>query len=141
MAVSGFRRRAAGTMAGMDSAMVAWLAAQLDDDERAASAASPGPWTYDPTRGFRMPGSGPLEFVFAGTSPDVRGIAATGPADDPQSMADAGHIARHHPEHVRADVAAKRKIIQRYGGSSSDVVRLLAAGYRDRPGYRGEWDS
>jgi hypothetical protein len=121
----------------MDSTLVAWLSAQLDDDERAASAASPGPWRYDPTRGFRMPDSGPLEFVFSGAEQEVRGIAATGPADDPQSMADAGHIARHDPEHVRADVAAKREIIQRYG--QSDVIRLLAAGYRDRPGYQPEW--
>lgn len=124
-------------MAGMEDAMVAWLSDQLDADERAASAATPGPWVYDPTRGFRMPDSGPLEFVFTRAGDDVRGIAATGPADDPQSMADAGHIARHDPEHVRADVEAKRKIIQRY--PQSDVIRLLAAGYRDRPGYQADW--
>ena len=124
-------------MAGMNETMVAWLSAQLDADEWAASAATPGPWAYDPTRGFRMPDSGPLEFVFAGAGDDIRGIAATGPADDPKSMADAGHIARQDPEHVRADIEAKRKIIQRY--PESDVVRLLAAGYRDRPGYRADW--
>jgi Family of unknown function (DUF6221) len=124
-------------MARMDDTMVAWLSAQLDADERAASAASPGPWAYDPTRGFRMPDGGPLEFVSAGTGDSVRGIAATGPADDPQSMADAGHIARHDPEHVRADIEAKRKIIKRY--PQGDVIRLLAAGYRDRPGYQVDW--
>jgi Family of unknown function (DUF6221) len=122
----------------MDDTMVTWLSAQLDADERAASAASPGPWVYDPTRGFRMPDGGPLEFVFSRANQDLRGIAATGPADDPQSMADAGHIARHDPEHVRADVAAKREIISRY--RQSEVIRLLAAGYRDRPGYRPEWE-
>jgi hypothetical protein len=132
-------------MTGMDhdmdttDGMVAWLEAQLDADERAASAASPGPWRYDPTRGFRMPGTETLEFVSSGTEPDFRGIAATGPADDPQSMADAGHIARHDPEHVRLDIAAKRKIIERYG--DGEVTRLLVSGYRDRPGYRAEWES
>ena len=35
------------------------------------------------------------------------------------------------------DPETKRKIIERYG--DSDVVRLLTAGYRDRPGYRAEW--
>jgi hypothetical protein len=122
-----------------DDDIVAWLSAQLDGDEKAASAASPGPWGYNPTREFRMPGSGPLEFVSTGADRDVRGIAATGPADDPQSMADAGHIARHDPEHVRADVAAKRKILDLY--SDSELVRLLAAGYRDRPGYRPDWEA
>jgi len=124
-------------MARMDDAMVAWLTAQLDADERAASAATPGPWAYDPTRGFRMPGGDPLEFVSTGAGGSVRGIAATGPADDPQSMADAGHIARHDPEHVLADVEAKRKIIKRY--PQGDVIRLLAAGYQDRPGYQADW--
>jgi hypothetical protein len=125
-------------MARMDDEMLAWLTAQLDDDERAARAASPQPWRYNPSHEFRMPGSGPLEFVGAGIEPDFRGIAATGPADDPQSMADAGHIARHDPTHVLHDVEAKRKIIERY--PDVDVVRLLAAGYRDRPGYRAEWE-
>jgi hypothetical protein len=124
-------------MAGMDDEIVTWLTAQLDADERAAAAASPGPWMYNPTREFRMPDSGPLEFVSSGVEPDFRGIAATGPADDPQSMADAGHIARHDPEHVRHDIEAKRKIIER---GDEELVRLLATGYRDRPGYRLEWD-
>jgi hypothetical protein len=126
-------------MAGMDDEIVVWLTAQLDNDERAASAASPGPWSYSPIHEFRMPGSGPLEFVRGGTDPDFNGIAATGPADDPQSMADAEHIARHDPTHIRHDTEAKRRIIQQYG--DSEVVRLLAAGYRDRPGYRPEWES
>ncbi len=127
-------------MAGMDNDMMAWLRAQLDADERAASAASPGPWGHNPTTEFRMPGTGPLEFVGGGVAdtPEYYGVAATGPADDPQSMADAAHIARHDPTHVRFDVAAKRQIVDRYG--ESDVVRLLAAGYRDRPGYREEWN-
>jgi hypothetical protein len=124
-------------MTGMDDDLVTWLTAQLDADERAAGAASPGPWGYNPTQEFRMPGSGPLEFVKGGVEPDFHGIAATGPADDPQSMADATHIARHDPTHVRHDVKAKRKIIERY--RDSELIRLLAAGYRDRPGYREEW--
>src|SRR5690349_3238496 len=123
-------------MAGMNDTMVAWLRAQLDADERAASAASPGPWRYDPRTEFPMPGGAKLEFVHAGVVPDLRGIAATGPSGDAQSMADAAHIARHDPEHVRADVAAKRAVLDRAGTQGdTDVIRLLARGYRDRPGY------
>jgi hypothetical protein len=125
----------------MDTDMLAWLRAQLDADYKAASAASPGPWGYHPSREFHLPGSDPLEFVGRGRvdSPEFHGIAATGPANDPQSMADAGHIARHDPDHVRNDVEAKRKIIDRYG--DGDVIRMLVSGYRDRPGYRDDWVS
>lgn len=120
----------------MDDELVAWLRAQLDADERAASAATPGPWGYDPRTEFPMPGGEKLEFVHAGVVPDLRGIAATGPSNDVQSMADAGHIARHDPEHVRADVAAKRALVDRGDG---EVIRLLAQGYRDRPGFQPGW--
>jgi hypothetical protein len=121
----------------MDDEMVAWLENQLDADYRAASAASPGPWGYHPSREFRMPGGEPLEFVGRGQvdSPNFSGIAATGPAGDPQSMADASHIARHDPDHVRIDIEAKRRLIQRH----PEVIPLLTAAYRDRPGYRAEW--
>ena len=124
-------------MTVMDDEMVTWLTAQLDADYKAASAATAGPWGYHPSREFRMPGGDPLEFVGRGQidSPSFSGIAATGPAGDPQSMADAGHIARHDPEHVRLDVEAKRRIIERH----PEVVPLLAAAYRDRAGYRDEW--
>jgi hypothetical protein len=106
-----------------------WLRGQLDDDERAARAATPGPWGYDPRTEFPMPDGAKLEFVHAGTTPDLRGIAATGPSNDPQSMADAGHIARHDPEHVLADVAAKRALLAL---GDERVIRLVASGYRDR---------
>lgn len=125
----------------MNTDMLAWLRAQLDADFRAASAASPGPWAYHPSREFHMPGSDPLEFVGRGRvdSPEFHGIAATGPANDPQSMADAGHIARHDPDQVRNDVEAKRKILDQY--ADSDVIRILVTAYRGRPGYRDEWVS
>jgi hypothetical protein len=123
----------------MSEDMLTWLRDQLDADYKAASAASPGPWAYHPSREFHTPGGDALEFVGRGRldSADFHGIAATGPAGDPQSMADAGHISRHDPDHVRFDVEAKRKIIDEYGDHG--VTRLIAAGYRDRHGYRDEW--
>jgi hypothetical protein len=51
------------------------------------------------------------EFVGAGELVTVC-VAATGPADDPQSMADARHIALWDPQAVLQLVAAIRKIIQ-----------------------------
>ncbi len=99
-----------------------FLTARLDEDAVAAQAAFPGPWRHDPGKewfvdsdklraaraGVRQ--SGGEEAVLAGHALVV-GVAATGPSDDPQSMADAEHIARHDPARVLADVEAKRRIV------------------------------
>jgi hypothetical protein len=76
-----------------------------------------------------------------------------------------GHIVRHSPARVLADIAAKRRIVEEYHaarenwrhgagtmGTTEEIaraterrdvlefaVRLLAAPYADRPGYNDAW--
>lgn len=90
-----------------------FIAARLDEDERAARAATPGPWRYNPDKHNRPPYSSAYEeAVFTGPAgADAICIAGTGPSDDPQSMADAAYIARHDPARVLAECAAKRRIL------------------------------
>lgn len=71
------------------------------------------------------------------------------------------HIARHDPEHVLVDIAAKRRIVKEHQPVGSDLypeqgslwcgtcspakfgpcqtLRLLALPYADRPGYDPAW--
>lgn len=136
--------------------LIAWLRACLDDDEKAAKAATPGPWRHSPDKHWHRPGTPEFEeSVFAGPAGDAAtSVAGTGPSDDPQSMADAAHIARHDPAAVLADVEAKRAVldatvgeIDRYGTMppeahimADEVVKALASAYRHRPGWRTEWE-
>ncbi|MCM1972297.1 DUF6221 family protein [Streptomyces sp. G1] len=145
---------------------VQWLRAQLDEDERIARAATPGPWRYDPGKHHHIVGT-PLfeEAVFAGPpGSDATCVAGTGETDDRQSMADAAHIARHDPARVLREVDAKRQLLTeleaaesamdqasrdgdtiRYNSVRAEwvvlrrVVRRDAAVYAHRPGYRPEW--
>ena len=73
------------------------------------------------------------------------------PYADEQPVTSAGHIVRHDPARVLAEVAAKRRIVDGladadpYSGyitatfTAEDALRLLALPYADRPGYREEW--
>lgn len=129
----------------MTEDLVAWLRAQLDEDERAARAvAVPSPWQVDIS---------PREaFVQAS---DGRVVGETGFDES------AVHIARHDPARVLAEVAAKRRIIDRFEFVDShgpavdhvraldmttgaraallDAVKMLASVYAGRPGWREEW--
>jgi hypothetical protein len=124
--------------------LIAWLKAQLDEDERLARTADD-------------------EVVdWVGSDTDEHGEPAAGQ-----------HIRRHLPTRVLADVAAKRAVLDEHAvldngtgkldsrycrrcfaieGYNADVldsgeglpvwcltVRLLAQAYADRPGYREEW--
>ena len=142
------------------SDLVAWLRAQLDEDERAAHSATSGPWTNDD----------PLarDGVFA---PAIDGFVVD--CDyvrmGPFAVHNATHIARHDPTRVLADVEAKRQILELHdlidnGAGKPDsrfcwncfgdrhynadvitapiwcqTVRLLALPYADRPGYLEGW--
>ncbi|MCW2768535.1 MAG: hypothetical protein JWO11_4494 [Nocardioides sp.] len=127
--------------------LATWLRAQLDEDEReldederVARSATQAAWwhnrrkqwlgpeafeAYDQTKGE--------EFVGYGESPFSGCVAATGPADHPQSVADAEHIARWHPARVlarvateRAEVDAKRRVL--------DLHRPVPTGPTWQPG-------
>ncbi|WP_336317944.1 DUF6221 family protein [Streptomyces lavendofoliae] len=140
----------------------AFCSERLDDDDAYARAASEGPWRYDPGKHWRRAGSSDYEEgVFAGP-PGAQGmcIAGTGQSNDPQSMADAAHIARHDPTRVLAEVAFKRELLAehepelhaavndrevtpvvvcRIDGDDCPFTRGLAALYDDHPDYKETW--
>lgn len=143
-------------------ALIAFLRARLDEDEAAAHAATAGPWWYNPGKQWLGPEAFERydlakgeEFVgYGGPSPFVDAVAATGPANNPQSMADAAHIARHDPARVLREVEAKRRLLYQFehrgnsvratvtpstGGVWDDLLRMLAAVYADHDDYRQEW--
>lgn len=119
-----------------------WLGQRLDEDERIARAAKPGPWHWD--------GS----------------VYATHPTDAVVDYSEsAEHIAAWDPARVLREIEAKRQLLDEHqdvndgscgtcvdgqwgypthGGSSPQrypcrALRFLALPYADRPGYREEW--
>lgn len=149
----------------MTDEIAAFIRAQLKADEADALVATPGPWRHDPVKHWREPGSVRFEeSVFAGPEgADATSVALTGPSDDPQSMRDASHIARHGPARVLREVAAKKAFLGlHHFGSTPDgfrycktcgsgepdtyptewpcpTIRHLAAVYADRDGYKESW--
>jgi hypothetical protein len=139
---------------GMSDDLIEFLRAMLDEDERAARAATSGSWRHDPDKHWHKPGTAWFEeAVFAGSAGDAAiCVAGTGETDDPQSMADAAHIARHDPAQVLAEVAAKREImelgiccacaVEKQPCDHRDAtLRLLTLPYAWHPDYREEWRS
>jgi hypothetical protein len=118
-------------------AMVAWLGAQLDEDEEAARDAGgstpSGHWARE-AYGCVIDAKQRLVVYGEGT-PTREG---------------AEHIARHDPARVLREVEAKRALLeetirpylnngQTTGNIAWLALRLLALPYSDRPGYRAEW--
>ena len=101
--------------------IVEFLTARLAEDEQDAVAATVGPWRHSPDKHWRKPGTTWFEeAVFAGPAGDgATCVAGTGETDDPQSMADARHIARHDPARVLREVEAKRRILDFHSGPHS----------------------
>jgi hypothetical protein len=131
--------------------LVRWYGEQLDEDERIAKAATPGPWV---DQGGYVTDVGPKVQVTDYGTQDGE------PEEDkPQGRADSAHIARHDPARVLREIDAKRQVLAAYeqasryatttwGQSNADqsrartldkMVRLLASVYSDRPSYRSEW--
>lgn len=150
------------------SDLVEFLNRCIDEDERIASAATPGPWRYDQGKHWRKPGTSWFEeAVFAGPDgADAICVAGTGETDDWQSMADAEHVALHDPARVLREVEAKRRLLKPhstgdfpydpdgdgpgnyswtercdecYKPTPCPTVRALASAYSDRPGYDPSW--
>ena len=141
---------------------VKWLGVQLDEDERIARVATPGPWEWKREHGevWQATDEGWLDYsgeYIAG--PEDR-ATLFGPGMTPH--ADAVHIARHDPARVLREIDAKRQIIAKHPSinvsdlgsdcgtcvwpgtvmaapSPCPTLRLLALPYADRPGYREEW--
>lgn len=135
--------------------LVQFLRDRLDEDERTALAATPGPWEqsgigdYGWTVSFSRPGAG---------------VEAE---DSDQGRADAAHIARHDPARVLAEVEAKRRMLDEHKPARPEylprrelgcltcttaqawdekaneanclTLRLLALPYADHPDYCEEW--
>jgi hypothetical protein len=136
-------------VSGVD--LVQWLGEQLDEDERIARAAAPGPWQVDSTIH--------TESINAGNGTTV--IAGGRWGDEAsvfESDEDAAHVVRHDPARVLREIEAKRAIVARYERAMENrrahpkdlasagallalhgVVGLLALPYADREGYREEW--
>lgn len=133
--------------------LVDFLRARLDEDEAAATAATPGPWWYNPGKQWLDPEAFEKydlakgeEFVgYGGPHPFTGAVCATGPASHSQSMADAAHIARvADPARVLAEVEAKRAVVDfadTYEGSfhASQFLSKLAAVYRNHPDFDPAW--
>lgn len=138
--------------------LVEFLRARLDEDDRAARAATAGPWRHSSDKHHHEPGTPRFsEAVFAGAAGKAATcVATTGETDDPQSMADAAYIARQDPARVLREVEAKRTILAmhapsertEYGAqvcsrcsdlSPCDTLRLLALPYSDHPDYDESW--
>ena len=138
--------------------LLAFFEARLDDDTSAAEAATPGPWWHNPGKQWLGPDAFERydlakgeEFVgYGGPHPFTGAVAGTGPADNPQSMADAAFIARHHPTRVLAEVYAKRAIVKLYrlavahqqadvSQAYLDAIRVHAATYGDHPDFDERW--
>jgi hypothetical protein len=145
-----------------------WLLEQIAADEAVAQAATPGPWVWRESRQghddlmlesatAREPdplglGRGDFPVVV------VRAIYDGGVPGVDIDQSDAAHIAHWDPARVLAECAAKRRIVAHHtpaydprGLKPRDVclhpsdnpcptLRLLAQPYRDRDGYRQEWD-
>jgi len=125
--------------------IVEFVNARLDEEERAAKAATPGPWRHNPNKHWHRPGS--VEFeesVFAGPDgSEATFVAGTGPSDDPQSMADAAHIALHDPARVLREIKAKRAIVAAYlpaGGDPHPGLPCINYEGQDPANY-SEWDT
>jgi hypothetical protein len=121
--------------------LIAFLRAQLDEDERVAREAGQDrpDWKFDHAFDGHYPYSRELG-ISAGTT------QAPGYVDPPQ----AEHIARWDPARVLAEVEAKRRILDDYEredltlspehwSTLEDVIRALAQPYAGRPGWREEW--
>lgn len=105
----------------MTADLIAFLRARLAEDERLARAATPGPWWYNPGKQWLGPDAFEKydlrqgeEFVgYGGPHPFTGAVAATGPANTPQSMRDAEYIAAHDPTRILREIDAKRRTLVR----------------------------
>lgn len=140
-----------------DVGLTAFVKARLDEDEQVARAATPGPWSYNPGKVWldgeafeSFDHSKGEEFVgYGGPSPFRGCVAATGPADHPQSMADAAFIARYDPARALAEVESKRLILREHDEEPCSVCiddingcptrRAFALPYAGHPDYDPAW--
>ncbi|GAA5033093.1 DUF6221 family protein [Streptomyces siamensis] len=126
----------------MTEDLARWLGEQLDEDERIALAASPGPWSANAEHD---------EVVAVDGIPVAEGFALSGR----QLRATVDHIAAHDPARVLREIEAKRRILylavqlpkvtastdlfDNNRDAWAEVLKQLALSYTDRPGFREDW--
>lgn len=130
----------------MPSELISFMHACLDDEAALAQAASPGPWNVNAESD---------EVLAVDGIAVADGFALSGR----QLRATTEHIARHDPARALRGIEVKRAIMALHTQSIRDggcqvcdvpggrrlrpdactTVRMLAAEYADRPGYREEW--
>ena len=142
--------------------LIEFLTARLDEDERAARAATSGTWHAAPD----APGLGTWMITAHDATPGGGEVVCEGDREGGGVIReqDAVHIVRHDPARVLREVAAKRKILAEHreegrgdhrgcagcGWAAGDEVRLneveecptlraLASVYADHPDYRQGW--
>lgn len=128
-------------------ALIAWLRAQFDEDERVALAASGDPWVVGVTEGYPYSHPGDVYAVApGGTAARIAQGTRCGP--DISAEQTSAHIARHDPARVLREVEARRwmlaEIVSELADDATqqmvnDRLRMLAAPYADEPGYLDEW--
>lgn len=121
--------------------IVDFITARLDDDEKTARAARPGPWIDE--GGYSGPKIG-VDYLMVPTD-------GSAPCNDEIPREDSRHIARHDPARALCEVQSKRKLVNFYGeiqrkwGPNSDylmadfVLRTLASVYADHPDFNQKW--
>ncbi|WP_219825902.1 DUF6221 family protein [Nonomuraea typhae] len=136
--------------------LIAFLRARLDDEERTARAATPGPWRVDPDRLLsglhRVVTADCIEGPTAGH--EHGSVVVAGDDVGGTASCDAQHIVLHDPARVLREVEAKRQLLDQFrlrgdsvrrtvqpatGGVWDDLLRLLALPYADHPEFREQW--
>jgi hypothetical protein len=132
--------------------LITFLRAQLNEDERAALAATDGPWIV------RQLGRHDQAAVVQDTGQRTpRGLpvgdVVVADADGPKGAANGTHIARWDPARVMREIESKRQLLDQceywierdpLGAGAPDglavtTVQLLALPYADRPGFKEGW--
>lgn len=120
-------------------ALAAFLNARLDEDERAARAASPGPWSANAEHDEVHGDDGiPVADGFALSNRQLR--------------ATVDHIVRHDPVRVLRDVEAKRRMLDwlhrtrdwaiennLWSYDETEPLLLIALPYADHPDFDPAW--
>jgi hypothetical protein len=116
----------------MSDDLVTRLLAAIEETERVAQAATPGPWRYNPNKHWHKPGTCWFEeAVFTGPAgKDAVCIAGTGETDHPEAMARAAHIAHNDPAAVLRRCNADRYIVE-----SHPATAVFDPGSSEVPGF------
>ncbi|MEV0164353.1 DUF6221 family protein [Nonomuraea fuscirosea] len=118
--------------------LITFMRARLDEDERGARDATPGPWSYDPGKEWYdgddfVTMTNGQEFVgYGGLSPFRGAVCITGDAGHVQSAKDAEYIAAHDPARTLRETEARRRTLARHAPAAPTEAGRRTVG---RHGY------